>query len=350
AFYADPEPYPGEDLERELRSRFDSVTTLRADTKFVNASILKLPPPESYDLAVLALFVRVSDRKGNVDVPAEQAALAEQIYKTGKPVITVGFGSPYLIERFPQAETWLAAFGISDVAQISAARALFGEIPVRGHLPVTVPGAGLKAGFGKELPASPMTMQPMDMRGEAQLQPAFEVIEKAIADKAFPGATLAVGYKGKVSLHAFGKLSYDPKSLQVNLRTMYDVASLTKVIVTTTLVEKLVEGDFKSPLLLDAPIERYLPEWTSSGGQSEWGDPVTVRHLMTHTSGLPAFKEYWRNSKGKQYTLRMIFAEPLEYEPGTKMIYSDLGIILMAEIIHRLTGQTLVELAIEYIF
>src|SRR5438034_10976133 len=103
AFYADPEPYPGEDLERELRSRFDSVATLRADTRFVNASILKLPPPDSYDVAILALFVRVSDRKGNVDVPAEQAALAEQVFKTGKPVITLGFGSPSLIERFPQA-------------------------------------------------------------------------------------------------------------------------------------------------------------------------------------------------------------------------------------------------------
>src|SRR6267378_3408219 len=82
AFYADPEPYPGEDLERELRSRFDSLTTLRSDTRFVNAGLLKMPPTDSYDIAILALFVRVSDRKGNVDVPAEQAALAEQLYKT----------------------------------------------------------------------------------------------------------------------------------------------------------------------------------------------------------------------------------------------------------------------------
>ncbi len=148
AFYADPEPYPGEDLERELRRRFDSVTTLRADTRFVSAANLKLPSPDSYDVALLALFVRVSDRKGNVDVPAEQAGLAEQLYKTGRPVVTLAFGSPYLIERFPQAETWLGAFGISDVAQISMARALFGEIPVRGHLPVTIPGINLKAGFG----------------------------------------------------------------------------------------------------------------------------------------------------------------------------------------------------------
>src|ERR671924_1528575 len=160
AFYADPEPYPGEDLERELRNRFDSVTTLRADTRFVNAGVLKLPSPDTYDVAIVAFFVRVSDRKGNVDVPAEQAALAEQVYKTGKPVITVGLGSPYLIERVPRAETWLAALGISDVAQISVARALFGEIPLRGHLPVTVPGVNLKAGFGIEVPANPMTLQP----------------------------------------------------------------------------------------------------------------------------------------------------------------------------------------------
>ena len=349
SLYSDPEPYPAEDLERELRPRVDSLVALRADTKFAKAANLTLPSPDSYDVAILALFVKVSDRKGNVDVPPEQVALADQLYKSGKPVITVGFGSPYLIEHFPQADTWLAAFGISDVAQISVARALFGEIPVQGHLPVTIPGADMKAGFGIALAADCMKLEPMEVRTEAKLQPAFDVLEKAIADKAFPGATLAVGYKDKVSLHAFGRLSYDAKSPQVNLRTMYDVASLTKVIVTTTLVEKLVEGDFKSPLLLDVPIERYLREW-ATGPQPEWRHRVTVRYLLTHTSGLPPFKEYWRTSKSKQDTLRMIFAEPLEYEPGTKVVYSDLGIILMGEIIERLTGRTLDDLAQQYIF
>src|SRR5215469_417339 len=123
--YADPEPYPGEDLERELHRRFDSVVTLRADTKFAKAENLKLPSPDSYDAVILALFVRVSDRKGDVDVPADQFPLIQQVYKAGKPVVSVGLGSPYLIERFPQAETWLSVFGISDVAQISVARALF---------------------------------------------------------------------------------------------------------------------------------------------------------------------------------------------------------------------------------
>jgi len=352
AFYADPEPYPGEDLERELKTRFDTLTTLRADTRFINADTLKLPSPDSYDVALLALFVRVSDRKGNVDVPAEQAALAERLYTSGKPVITLGFGSPYLIERFPQAQTWLAAFGISDVAQISIARALFGQIPVRGHLPVTIPGVDMKAGFGMELPANPMTVQPMDVRGEALLQPAYSVLEAAVADKAFPGATLAVGHKGKVAIHAFGNLSYDANAPAVDVRTMYDIASLTKVVATTTLVAKLAEGDFSVPLDLDAKVERYLPEWAAgpAGQDLEWRHKVTVRHLLTHTSGLPAFKEYWRTSKSKQETLTRIFAEPLDYEPGTKEVYSDLGIILMAEIIEHLTARPLDDLAKTYIF
>ncbi len=350
AFYADPEPYPGEDLERELRSRFDSVTTLRADTRFVKADTLKLPPADSYDIAILALFVRVSDRKGNVDVPPDQAALAEQIFHAGKPVITVGFGSPYLIENFPQAQTWLAAFGISDVAQISIARALFGQIPIGGHLPVTIPGINLKAGFGISRPVDPMTVQPTDAKADKELQFAYNVIEKAIADKAFPGATLAIGYQGKVAIHSFGKLSYDAQAAAVTLQTKYDIASLTKVVSTTTLVAKLAEGDFPVPLDLDARIDRYLPEWAANPQQKEWRSKVTVRHLLTHTSGLPPFKEYWRTSKGKQDTLARIFAEPLDYEPGTKEDYSDLGIILMAEIAERLTGRTLDDLAKAYIF
>src|SRR4029077_8590400 len=135
----------------------------------------------------------------------------------------------------------------------------------------------------------------------------------------------------------------------VKIDTMYDIASLTKVVATTTIVAKLAEGDFPVRLDLDAPVQRYLPEW-ASGPQPKWRHRVTVRHLLTHTSGLPPFKEYWRTSKAKQDTLDKIFAEPLDYEPGTKEVYSDLGIILLAEIIERLTGQTLDTLAREYIF
>jgi len=126
-------------------------------------------------------------------IPVDPADL-----QNGKPVISVGLGSPYLIERFPQAETWLSSFGISDVAQISVARALFGEIPIRGRLPVTIPGVDLKAGYGMQVPANPMTLQPMDVRGEALLKPAFEVVQKAIGDRAFPGANAGGWLSGQV--------------------------------------------------------------------------------------------------------------------------------------------------------
>ena len=323
ALYADPEPYPGEDLERELRSRVDSVTTLRADTRFVKADNLKLPAPDTYDVAILAFFVRVSDRKGNVDIPAEQAALAEKVYKNGKPVVTIGFGSPYLVEHFPQAETWLAAFGISDVAQISVARALFGQIPVRGHLPVTVPGVEMKAGFGIELPANPMTVQPMDASAEAQLQPAFDVIERAIADKAFPGATLAVGYRRpsgaacvrQVELRreiAASECAHDVRRCLADESDCDDDAG-----------GKTGRGRFSFSAATGC-ADRALFARVGQRAAAGVAARVTVRHLMTHTSGLPPFKEYWRTSKGKPDTLKMIFAEPLESEPGTKMVYSDL--------------------------
>src|SRR5256885_11597081 len=102
-----------------------------------------------------------------------------------------------------------------------------------------------------------MKLAPMDVRGEAQLQPAFDVIEAAVKDKAFPGATLAVGDKRKNSVHAFGKLSYDAKSPSVNADTMYDIASLTKVVGTTTNTEKLVLGDVSVPLDFETQVERY---------------------------------------------------------------------------------------------
>jgi len=139
-----------------------------------------------------------------VDVPAEQAALAEQVYKAGKPVITLAFGSPYLIERFFAGRdvAW-CVWNQRRGADFDGVRVVWRDSDSR-HLPVTVPGIGLKAGFGIEVPGDVMKLQPMDVRSEAQLQPAFDVIEAAVKDKAFPGATLAVGYQGKVSVHAFG--------------------------------------------------------------------------------------------------------------------------------------------------
>jgi beta-N-acetylhexosaminidase len=281
----DSDPYPGPDLEQEIRWRVDSLAVLRSDTSFVKVETLKLPPPESYDVAIVALFVRVADRKGNVGLPESEATLVNQLLATGKPTIVAGLGSPYLIERFPNAGTWLAAFSTNDVSQRSVGRALFGQVAISGQIPVSVPGA-VKLGEGLRVAANPMTLAAAPAGLDAQLKPAFDVLDRAVADRAFPGGVLAVGHHNRFLVHAFGKLSYDAKAPLATANTIYDVASLTKAVVTTTAIMMLVDS---KRLDIDAPVERYLPEW-AKGPNSEWRKKVTVRHLLLHTSGLPAHR------------------------------------------------------------
>ncbi|MGH9684476.1 MAG: glycoside hydrolase family 3 N-terminal domain-containing protein [Candidatus Acidiferrales bacterium] len=346
---ADQDRYPGESLEPEIRWRVDSLTALRADTKFCNVSALALPAPDAYDVAILALFVRVADRKGNVGIPDDQRAFVNQMLASGKPTAVVAFGSPYLIGQFPNAKTWLAEFSTNDVSQTAAARALFGQTAIGGKIPVTVPGT-TKRGDGISLAANPMTLQPAPAALSANLKPAFDVTDRAVADGAFPGGVLAVGFKNQLVVHPFGKLTRDSKAAAVTAGTMYDMASLTKAVVTTTAAMMLVE---QKQLDLDAPVARYLPEFgaaAKSDPNPTWRARVTVRNLMLHDSGLPGIRQFFRDTKGYKKVVARALAEPLVYEPGTKVEYSDLGFILMGEIVHRLTGQTLDVYAREHIF
>ncbi len=346
---ADADPNPAEDFERELRWRVDSLEVVRADARFAAADKVELPPPESYDVTIAALFVRVADRKGTVGLPEAQAALVNRLLASGKPVVVVSFGSPYLIERFPAARTWLAAFSTFDVTQRAAARALFGQVAISGKLPVSVPGAasgGLKIGDGLSIAANPMKLRPAGAAAEARLKPAFDVLERGVAERAFPGGVLAVGHRGELTVHAFGRLTYDAGAPAVRSETIYDAASLTKPVVTTTLVAMLVAT---GQLQLDAPVGIYLPEW-AAGPNPEWRRRVTLRHLLTHTSGLPAHVDFFKTAKNKRETLARVFAESLTYEPGTRSEYSDLGFMLLGEIVERLTGHPLDRLARERIF
>ena len=345
----DPDAYPGEDFEREIRWRVDQLEVLRTDTRFVGVDEVKLPPAESYDVAIAALFVRVADRKGTVGLPEDQAALVDRLLATRKPVVVACFGNPYLIERFPAAGTWLAAFSTFDTVQRAAARALFGQVAIGGHLPVSVPGAapnGLKVGDGLAVAANPMKLRAAGPSAEARLQPAFELLNRAVQDRAFPGGVLAVGYRGELIVHAFGKQTYEASAPAVQPDTIYDAASLTKPVVTTTLIAMLVQA---GRLQLDAPVAMYLPEW-AAGPNPEWRRKVTLRHLLTHTSGLPAHEDYFQTANGKHEVPAKIFAEPLAYDPGTKSEYSDLGFILLGEIVERVTGKALDRLAHERIF
>ena len=115
AIAGDADRAPGQAFERELRWRVDSLKTLRCDIRFAPIGTLQLPPPDTYDVLIMALFVRVADRKGSVGLPDDQVATVRQLLASDKPGTVVCFGSPYVIARFPEAQTWLAAFSTTDV-------------------------------------------------------------------------------------------------------------------------------------------------------------------------------------------------------------------------------------------
>jgi len=345
---ADRDAYPGETLEPALRTELGSLSVLRADTVFSPVSNLKLPSAASYDAAVAALFVRVVDGKGNVGIPDDQRDFVNRLIANGKPVIVTAFGNPYLIGAFPNAQTWLAEFSTNSVSQRAVANALLGKSAISGRIPVTVPGAAQR-GDGLQAAAQPMEL--LNSRALAtKLKPVYKVVNQQVTDGAFPGCVLAVGYKGALAVRPFGKFTRAKHAERVKADTLYDVASMTKVIVTTTLTMMLVE---QNKLDLDAPVERYLPEFAAaakSDPNPEWRSRITVRMLMLHDSGLPAHRDFFLQAKGYDQILKLVMAEPLVYEPGTQVIYSDLGMILEGEIVHRLFGQTLDKLAQEKIF
>ncbi len=345
ALSGDPDTYPGANLEQEIRWRVGSLQVVRADTQFVRAATIKLPPPDSYDVAIAAVLVRVADRKGSVGLPDDEAAVVNQVLSAGKPAIVACFGSPYLAQRFPQAKTWIAAFSTADVSQQAVGRALFGQIAIGGRLPVSIPGvAAVNAGL--DVGAVPMKLAPADAAIQAKLQPAYDVLDRAVADQAFPGGVLAVGYHNALAVHAFGRQTYDARSPSVTPETMYDAASLTKSVATTTLVAMQVEA---GQVDLDATVAHYIPEW-AGGPNPDWRSRVTIRNLLTHTSGLPAHEDFYKTIKSQQEMIAQICAVPLSYEPGTQSVYSDLGFILLGEILQRVTGRTLDQLARERIF
>jgi beta-N-acetylhexosaminidase len=345
AVSGDNDPYPGGNLENEIRWRVDSVASIRMDTRFVHADAVKLPSPDTYDVAIAAIFVRVTDRKGNIGLPDDEAAFVDRLLAAGKPVVVACFGSPYLVERFPSAKTWIAAFSTVDVAQQAMGRAIFGQTPVAGRLPVNVPGVAA-LGAGLNLAEHPMELHEADPKSESKLQRAYDVLGQAVTDHAFPGGVLAVGYQGQLVVHEFGRQTYDAKSPAVNVDTIYDAASLTKPVATATLVAMETEA---GRIGLDLPVARYLPEW-NDGPNPDWRKTVTIRNLLTHSSGLPAHKPYFLTLKSKREYVAAICREPLEYAPGTKTIYSDLGFILLGEILERTTGKPVDQLAQSLIF
>ena len=151
---------------------------------------------------------------------------------------------------------------------------------------------------------------------------AAAVIENAIAAKAFPGAAAEAGTSAGAAWSAeAGALTYEPGAPRVAARTLYDLASLTKVIATTTIAMRLVE---RGIIALDTPAHTWMPEWRTG----PFAD-VTVRDLLEHAAGFAAWLPLYKTNQGRHEFRRALAALTPEYAPRTQSIYSDLGFITL---------------------
>jgi CubicO group peptidase (beta-lactamase class C family) len=207
---------------------------------------------------------------------------------------------------------------------------------------VVAVSAGCASAFPESASLAPVTplatvepARPQDVFMRADLNRTLDSIMNAgIRDGAAPGGSLAVGRYGRiVHMKGYGRLDPAPEYGAVDENTIYDMASLTKVIATTTASMILEEQGL---LDLDRTVASYLPGFNAPDKAA-----ITVRMIVTHRGGLEAFAALYKNFKGRDEYLAQINSRPLKSTPGTATVYSDWDMILQQLIIERITGQTL---------
>ncbi|HET7230990.1 MAG TPA: serine hydrolase [Longimicrobium sp.] len=226
--------------------------------------------------------------------------------------------------RLPAARTAVLVWGAGPQAQLAAVRALFGEI---------------RRGEDERAPAprvawpAARTLVRADAKSAAMngdsLGKIDAILQRGVDGGVFTAAAVAVGRHGRlVKLRGYGRVQGQPVDPTT---TLFDVASLTKVVGTTPAVMALVDD---GKIRLDAPVHDYLSQFRGGGR----GD-VTVWNLLTHTSGLPAGDDLYGQTADPAAAFRMVLRTDLGVEPGKRVLYSDFGMILMAEVVHRRAGE-----------
>ncbi|HVG89998.1 MAG TPA: serine hydrolase domain-containing protein, partial [Alphaproteobacteria bacterium] len=175
---------------------------------------------------------------------------------------------------------------------------------------------------------------------DEQFQPAFAVLRSAIAQRAFPGAAVAIAQHGRLIAHkGLGHFTYDATAPAVTAETVYDLASVTKVVATTAACMVLHDrGLFK----LDQHLVELLPGFGDSpSGQKDARRQVTLRMLLAHSSGLPAYVKLFQTAHSKDELLRQALQVPLTAAPGSHAEYSDIGFISLGQALEKLSGEPL---------
>lgn len=165
---------------------------------------------------------------------------------------------------------------------------------------------------------------------------AFNVLREGIAAKAFPAAATAVTSRGNlVALKAFGRFTFDAQSTAVAEGTIFDLASVSKVIATSAMAMILYD---RGDLDLDTPVRNIIPEFA---GEDSRRDEITMRMLLAHSSGLPAYEKLFEKARTRDALLHRAYTMALAAEPGSVAAYSDIGFIIVGEALARIAGENL---------
>ncbi|WP_420130400.1 serine hydrolase [Longimicrobium sp.] len=286
-----------------------------ADADCVVAAAFPGARPRVVDRIVPAL--PQPDSAARDTLPASRLAALRRD-TTARRIVWIDF-FPAVDAPAPTATSLVLARGTGPLAQRAAAAAL-------------ADSAGRRSPAGMVWPPARMlrivTPDSVGMRVDS-LARIDSVMRIALADTVFTAAAVAIGRRGRlVKLQGYGRTSGQAVDPRI---TLFDIASLSKVVGTTAAVMALVDDD---RLELGAPVRRYVPGYRGEGR----GD-ITVRQLLTHTAGLPAGDWLYGSASSPEQALRQVMRTDLVTQPGERMVYSDFGMILMAEAVRRVAEE-----------
>jgi CubicO group peptidase (beta-lactamase class C family) len=185
---------------------------------------------------------------------------------------------------------------------------------------------------------------------DQQFARAFTILRDAIGRNAFPGATLAVTHRGAlIALQGFGRFTYADDAPPVLPDSIFDLASVTKVVATTAMAMLLHE---RGQLPLDIPVGHFLNDFVARAPRHQQAtrEAVTLRMLLAHSSGLPAYEKLFEVATSREELVRAALTTRQVFEPGTRTEYSDVGFILLGEVLSRQAGLGLDVFAQQEIF
>lgn len=303
-----------------------------------------LEEAEDADVVVVGSFLGVRAWSGRIGLPDEQGAFLNDLVGGDTPVALVSFGNPYVAGALDaQPDAYLAAYGTRDASQQAAGQALWGGSGTPGRLPITISERyPYGAGITLEQTAPRVDWPEAAGMDGRTLFRVDSLLHASLLDDAFPGAAVAVG-RGKTVTRLDGQGYYTYRAKEkVTPQSRFDLASLTKVVATTTAVMLLYE---EGRIKLDAPVARYLPDFAQNGKEA-----VTVRQLLAHASGLKPYLGPDERGSTPEAIVDTIMAQPLVYEPDTRSRYSGLGMITLMQIVEEVSGQDFATFCTERIF